>query len=245
MPRFALSEPSIGSMTMRVRPLPSSPTSSETIVASTPVEAREDDALGRGVDRGRVVAALALREHRLALGARRQLGEHARARPRPRRGRARASQSKREEEQPARELREEVRRLLRKHLAAARALEHRVDRRRPHEQRRLGVAAVDGRLGLLAARRVRDALGAKALDELDVEAVAFDEPVAVAAVDDDAREARSSGARSRRRRRRPTRCAMRCVGKIVSPSSRVDTSTTIIHADASVPSSSWNASAVS
>ena len=38
---------------------------------------------------------------------------------------------------------------------------------------------------------------------------------------------------------------MRCVGKIVRPSSRVDTSTTIIHAVASVPSSSWNASAVS
>ena len=37
----------------------------------------------------------------------------------------------------------------------------------------------------------------------------------------------------------------RCVGKISSPGSRVETSTTIIHALSSEPSSSWNASAVS
>ena len=39
--------------------------------------------------------------------------------------------------------------------------------------------------------------------------------------------------------------AIRCVGKIVRPSSSVETSTTIIQALASVPSSAWNASAVS
>ena len=39
--------------------------------------------------------------------------------------------------------------------------------------------------------------------------------------------------------------AMRCVGKIVSPSCAVGTITASIHALASVPSSSWKASAVS
>ena len=42
-----------------------------------PFEAREDRALGRRVDRRRVVAALAGADDRLAVGARRQLGEHA------------------------------------------------------------------------------------------------------------------------------------------------------------------------
>jgi hypothetical protein len=41
-----------------------------------PVEASEDDTLRRRVDRGSVVAPFALREHRLALRAGRQLGEH-------------------------------------------------------------------------------------------------------------------------------------------------------------------------
>ena len=161
MPRFALSEPSIGSMTTRHAPAAELADLLGDDRRVEPVEAREDHALGGGVDRRRVVAALALRRARARARRASAARRARRARP-PTAPRQSASQSvKRVEEQAARELREEVRRLLRQHLAAARALEHRVDRRRPHEQRRLGVAAVDGRLGLLAARRVRDAFRAR------------------------------------------------------------------------------------
>ena len=60
------------------RPLPSRPTSSETIVTSSMLaQARDDRVLGRLVDRRRLVAAEPLTDDRLALGARRQLLEHA------------------------------------------------------------------------------------------------------------------------------------------------------------------------
>ena len=96
MPRFAFTEPSIGSTTTRrPPPLPNvrTPSSSETSVRSA--RARRGvhhDVLGGGVDRRRVVAALARAENRLALGAR---GQGARARPRGRATQARqnASQS--------------------------------------------------------------------------------------------------------------------------------------------------------
>ena len=77
MPRFALSEPSIGSTTTSVE-LPSTNPDllGDDRDAERP-EAREDDALGGLVDRGRLVAAAAAADHRLPLDARRQVGEHA------------------------------------------------------------------------------------------------------------------------------------------------------------------------
>ena len=119
MPRFAFSEPSIGSTTTVQRPSPSSADLLADDAHVLAAEALEDHALGRGVDRRRLVAALAGADDRLALGAQRQLGEHARDVVRARRGRA-ASQSPsyRVEEQAGRQLREEERRLLRHRLAA-------------------------------------------------------------------------------------------------------------------------------
>ena len=82
MPRLAFRLPSIGSTTT-TGPEPSpktrSPSSSETSVKSRPgaFEHRDDGGLGGGVDGGRVVAALARAQHRLALVARRQLGDGA------------------------------------------------------------------------------------------------------------------------------------------------------------------------
>ena len=77
MPRFALSEPSIGSTTTTVAP---SPRRADLLADDRdPVDQpkpREDRVLGRLVDRGRLVAAFALADDRLALGARRQRGEH-------------------------------------------------------------------------------------------------------------------------------------------------------------------------
>ena len=77
MPRFALTEPSIGSTTTRTAPpAPNdrTPSSSETSMksGSERLEPRDDGVLGRRVDRRRVVAALARPQHRLALDPRRQ-----------------------------------------------------------------------------------------------------------------------------------------------------------------------------
>ena len=70
---MAFSEPSIGSITITGGPVPEMPTSSETIDASA--EVAEHGLLGEVVDQRRVVAALALPQHRLAVGAVRALGE--------------------------------------------------------------------------------------------------------------------------------------------------------------------------
>ena len=79
IPRLALSDPSIGSTTMRKGPsLSRMPTSSETIVApSTAREPLKDHALGGGVDRSRLVSSLAVADDRLPLDAGGQLDEDA------------------------------------------------------------------------------------------------------------------------------------------------------------------------
>ena len=81
MSRLAFSEPSIGSQTTRHGPpLPKvrSPSSSETSVKSPSScsSLRTTASFGSRVDRGRVVAAHARLQHRLALDARRQVREH-------------------------------------------------------------------------------------------------------------------------------------------------------------------------
>src|SRR5262245_56074431 len=180
MPRFALSEPSMGSITILRLPLPISPTSSEITVASTPAN-RARIALSAAASTAVVSSPPSPRASTGSRSARD--GSAARtSRTSSTAPRHSASQSvKRHEEQAARELRKEVGRLLRQHLAATCALEDRLDRRRPDEQCGLGLAAVDRGLGLLAARGSRDAFGVEPLDQLDVETVALDDPVPVAA----------------------------------------------------------------
>ncbi len=78
--------------------------------------------------------------------------------------------SYRVEEQAARQLREEVRRLLGHHLAPARALEHVLDARRPEQERTVELTRVDASDGLGEIGRVAESLVAdEAIDELDVE----------------------------------------------------------------------------
>ena len=79
---MAFTEPSIGSTTTRSRAAGAERALAELLrdeqeVGLERLEPRHDRVLGRRVDRGRVVAALAVPEHGLALGARRQLGEDA------------------------------------------------------------------------------------------------------------------------------------------------------------------------
>src|SRR5262249_57175323 len=90
-----------------------------------------------------------------------------------------ASQSiKRMEEQARSELGEEVRALLGHCLAAARDGPDVLDLRRPQQERRLRIAAVDGGDGPVPARRVRHALRGDAVDDIDVERVALEQLVA-------------------------------------------------------------------
>ena len=82
MPRFAFSEPSIGSTTTRHGVAGAEDALAELLrdereVLVELLEPVHDRRLGGRVDRGRVVAALAGGEHGLALDAGRQLGEHA------------------------------------------------------------------------------------------------------------------------------------------------------------------------
>src|SRR6266545_152902 len=184
IPRFALSEPSMGSTTTRQRPSPTSPTSSDTIVASSPSK--------RARITRSAAASIAVVSSPpspcASTGSRSARDGSSASTPRTSSAapRHRASQSvKRVEEQAARELGKEIGRLLRQHLAAPRVREDVLDPRRPQQERTLGVAAIDGRLRLLAARRVRDAFEREPIDDLDVEPVAFDELIPAAAVEND------------------------------------------------------------
>ena len=78
--------------------------------------------------------------------------------------------SYRVEEQAARQLGEEVRRLLGHHLAAAGTLEHVLDPRGPKQKCPVELAGVDARDGLVEIGRVADPLVTdEPIDELDVE----------------------------------------------------------------------------
>ena len=141
---MALSEPSIGSTTILVGPSPMMPTSSETmVVPSMPWRRSRITRLRGRVDRGRLVAALAVADDRLALVARRQLDEHA----------ADVLDRVAADRQPVRhsgqeqkagdELRIEVGALLRHRLAALGDGEHVLDPGRAHQHRDLRRAGVD------------------------------------------------------------------------------------------------------
>ena len=77
MPRFALSEPSIGSITTTVSPRAEPPDLFRDDRHVELAEPRDDRILRGLVDRGRLVAAETLADDGLALVARRQLDEHA------------------------------------------------------------------------------------------------------------------------------------------------------------------------
>ena len=121
-------------------------------------EPRDDRVLGGRVDRGRVVAAFASAQHRLTLGPRRQADERLLDV-----GDRRAAESEPVghgssgwKSRPESELREEVGRLLRHHLAAAGALEHVLDPRRAQQEGDVGLALVDTSGGLARVGRVGD-----------------------------------------------------------------------------------------
>ena len=260
MSRFAFSEPSIGSQTTRVGPPPLNVALAELLR-----DEREAlvELLEPSHDAASAAASIAVVsspptpscEHGLALDAGRQLGEHGLDVRRPRRGRPRARASQRVEEEAGDQLREEVGRLLRQHLAAARVGEDVLDPRRAHQvrDRRLAVA---GRAAAPRRRRAcRDPVVAQRVDELDVEQARLGPRTSCTA----SRVTSMTPARRRRARRaprgvgrgrvslEPPRLGEDAVGRGRSrgPGRAVETSTTSICALAGVPSSSWKASAVS
>src|SRR5215208_6564425 len=192
MPRLAFSEPSIGSTTSHGGPPPRTsfpPSSSETSVNAAPVASRRATTTRSAASSIAVVWSPPTPAPTTGSRSARPGSSPSTPRTSSTAARQAASQSvKRVEEQPGDELRGEVGRLLGQDLAAPGPLEDVRHRRRPDEERRLRLAAVDGGLRLLAARRVADVLRAGAVDDIHVEPVAFDQPVAAAAVDDDARQ---------------------------------------------------------
>ena len=106
------------------------------------------------------------------------------------------------------------------------------------------LAAVDRRDGLVALRRVRDALAARAPSTTSGSSPSpVEQLVAAVAVEHEARAARRPAGRSASRLTPFTDCAMRCVGKIVSPSWSVGTITASSALLGAVRS--WKASVVS
>src|SRR5256886_8512958 len=192
IPRLAFSDPSIGSTTTCVAPPEPnvrSPNSSEISVKSA-----------RGVSSRRTIASSAAASIATVssppspaptTGSRAPGVGGSPSPPRTPSPAARhvASQSVKWLKQKARsQLRIEVGRLLRQHLALARAAEHVLDPRRPEQERSLGLAVVDGRDRFAALRRVADALRRQGVDDLDVEPVALEQLIAAAPVEDDPRE---------------------------------------------------------
>src|SRR3954470_8708802 len=169
MPRFAFSDPSIGSTTTWTRPLPSVPTSSDTMVTSSTCAKRASTARSAASSIAVVssppspVPTTGSRSARVGSSA-----TPCRTSTTP--SRQSASQSVKRVEQQARgELGEEVGALLRHRLAALRDRTHLLDRRRAKEERRLGAPGVDRGDGLLHLGRVADAFRLEALDEGRVE----------------------------------------------------------------------------
>src|SRR5579885_2903525 len=187
MPRFALRDPSIGSTTTSVSSPSMRPTSSDTIetpsgrirasttsstAASIAVVSSPPSPCRRTGSRSMRVGISASTRSTSATALRQT-----------------SSQSVNGMHQKAGgQLRIEERALLRHDVAALCNLPHIADARRPKQERALRVAAVDGGLRLRALRRIGDSAGVDRVDDLGVEAVAGEELVAAAAVEDDARE---------------------------------------------------------
>src|SRR5512132_3262882 len=188
IPRFAFSEPSIGSTTTCVgppEPNVRSPNSSEISVKSAPVVSSRRTIASSAAASIATVSSPPLpapttgsRSTRDGISASTPLTSSTAARQV-------ASQSVKWLKQKARgELGEEVGGFLRQDVALARAREHVLDPRRPEQERPLGLAAIDRRDRLAALRRVADALRRQGIDDLDVEPVALEQLVAAAPIED-------------------------------------------------------------
>src|SRR6266567_1433814 len=165
IPRLAFSDPSIGSTTTCVAPPEPnvrSPSSSEISVKSAPVvSSRRTIASSAAASIATVSSppspAPTTGSRSTRVGTSSSAARHV------------ASQSVKWLKQKARsQLRIEIGRLLRQHLALARAAEHVLDPRRPEQERSLGLAVVDGRDRFAALRRVADTLRRQGVDDLDV-----------------------------------------------------------------------------
>src|SRR5262245_11138293 len=190
MPRLAFSEPSIGSTTTCVGPpAPNSrsPSSSEMSVKSPPTLSSRRTIASSAAASIATVSSPPLPAPTTGSRSTRLGSSTSTACTSSTAARQVAAQSvvKRLEQQARGQLRKEVRRLLRHHLAVARAREHVLDFGWPQEERRLGFAAVDSRDGLVALRRVGDALGSECVDDLDVQSIALEQLVAAAAIQND------------------------------------------------------------
>src|SRR5438094_527040 len=173
MPRLAFSEPSIGSTTTCVAPpAPNarSPSSSEISMKSPPMSSSRRTIAAS--DAASMATVSSPPWPAPTTGSRSTRVGSSASTPRTSSTAARqvASQSvKWLKEKSGRQLGIEVGGLLRQHLALARAREHFLDPRRPEQERRRGLAAVDGCNRLAPLRRVGDALQRQRVDDLDVE----------------------------------------------------------------------------
>src|SRR6266480_4468117 len=171
IPRLAFSDPSIGSTTTCVGPPEPNvrlPSSSEISMKSAPVvSSRRTIASSAAAS---IATVSSPPSPAPTTGSRSTRVGKSASTPRTSSTAARhvASQSVKWLKQKARsQLRIEVGRLLRQHLALARAGEHVLDPRRPEQERSLGLAVVDGRDRFAALRRVADALRRQGVDAVD------------------------------------------------------------------------------
>src|SRR4051794_31151559 len=188
MPRFALSEPSIGSTTKRGRPTPMRPTSSETTApAASRTRARMTSSAAWSI------AVVSSPPSPAPTTGSRSARVGIRSRTAPTSATAARQSSgqsvKWQHQQAGRELRIEERALLRHDVAAARGCPDVLEAGRPQEEGGFRLAAVDGGDRLLAMRRVGDPARGESIDHLRVEkAVPREQLVAPAAIEHRPRE---------------------------------------------------------
>src|SRR6266511_1351680 len=169
IPRFALSEPSIGSITTCTAPSPSLPISSETNVTSSTPSKRASTARSAAWSIA-VVSSPPMPAPTTGSRSARVGSSASTCRTSSTAPRQSASQSiKRMEEQTRCQLGIEVRALLRHRLAAFGDRAHLLDRRRSQQECRLRASGVDGTDRLFDPRRVAHAFRPEALDESGVE----------------------------------------------------------------------------
>src|SRR6266566_3806968 len=188
MPRFAFSEPSIGSITTCVAQSPRTPTSSETIVKSPSPSNRARITRSAAAS---IAVVSSPPTPSPTTGSRSDRRGSSASTPRTSSTAARqsASQSvKRVEQQAGRELGIEVRALLRHRLAASRDRPDVLDPSGAKQKRCFGFAAVDRCNGVGALRGVGHALRCDLLDDLHIETVAAKQLVLPVAIHDDARQ---------------------------------------------------------
>ena len=251
MPRFAFTDPSIGSTTTVARPSRSEPAAPELLRDEHEVlvergEPLDDRVLGRLVDRSRVVSALAPPQHGLALGARRQLLEHGAdvGDAEPAGLEPRGHRSSGWKTIPESGFGKKY--VLFCGMRSPRRATANTSSTRGSRRRNATSAAPPstGRHRLVEARRVRDAVEPVAVDELGVELalLAAHELDATPAIRDRRGDARAAPSRARgaprrgRRQLSPSRrlarsgrpANTRCVGKTRRPASCFDTTSAMI-----------------